>query len=321
MTRSVLAIDAGQTGIKTRLVVDGAVVRETLLPGIRTHEPLLAQLAQVTAQLAPNTGTDVSGGITGIDTVTAGVSGLTRADADAAALLAAVAPLGVRRVLLAHDSISSFVGALGDDRGAVVASGTGVVTLGVGRERVRRVDGWGNIMGDAGSGYWIGREALEAGMRSYDGRGPETLLSGLITDRWPDIEQAYIDLQADPHRVSVVAAFAEQVAALASVDDVAADICRAAADELALSVLAALQSVGETGPDAEPRLSAIGGVFRSDRIRNRFEHRVRDAVPHIQIIAPKGNGLDGSAALAALAERHPLRAHLTIASVEHSATT
>ncbi len=46
--------------------------------------------------------------------------------------------------------------------------------------RVARVDGWGNIMGDAGSGYWIGREALDAVMRAYDGRGPQTALTDVV---------------------------------------------------------------------------------------------------------------------------------------------
>ena len=99
-------------------------------------------------------------------TSSAGISGLTDQDADAAALLSLLAGTGIRSTVLAHDSTTSYLGALGDTRGAVVASGTGVVTLAVGVETVARVDGWGYIMGDAGSGYWIGR----AGTRRRDAR-------------------------------------------------------------------------------------------------------------------------------------------------------
>ena len=99
-------------------------------------------------------------------TSSAGISGLTDQDADAAALLSLLAGTGIRSTVLAHDSTTSYLGALGDTRGAVVASGTGVVTLAVGVETVARVDGWGYIMGDAGSGYWIGR----AGARRRDAR-------------------------------------------------------------------------------------------------------------------------------------------------------
>src|SRR5690606_10204229 len=39
-----------------------------------------------------------------------------------------------------------------------------------------RAGGWGYLLGDEGSGYWIGREALRAALRAEDGRGPATAL-------------------------------------------------------------------------------------------------------------------------------------------------
>lgn len=35
--------------------------------------------------------------------------------------------------------------------------------------RSRRADGWGHLLGDCGSGAWIGRAGLEAAPRAYDG--------------------------------------------------------------------------------------------------------------------------------------------------------
>ena len=81
-------------------------------------------------------------------------------------------------------------------------------------------------MGDAGSGFWIGREALDAVMRAHDGRGPATALTAVVQGRWPDLEDAYVQLQSDPARVSVVAWFAETVAAHAATDEVAASHLR-----------------------------------------------------------------------------------------------
>ncbi len=307
-----LAIDAGQTGTKVRFERDGASAYADVLPGVRTHEPLLPQLAETVLRVR-----EASGGSPA--TVSYGVSGLTREGADARALLGLLDGIGVRRVLLAHDSITSFLGTLGDVRGAVVASGTGVVTLAVGRERVARVDGWGNIMGDAGSAYWIGREALDAGMRAYDGRGPETAIVEIMRERWADLEEAYIELQTADDRVRIVASFAERVAALAASGDAVADrICLAAAHELTHSVRSALRRVAAPGDDpAEgPVVSAIGGVFRSDRIRRRFEELVRVAHPGARFEAPHGTGLDGASTLARLPERHPLRGHVAVASAD-----
>jgi N-acetylmuramic acid 6-phosphate etherase len=43
-----------------------------------------------------------------------------------------------------------------------------------------RAGGWGYLFGDEGSGYAIGAAALRAVMKSYDGRGPSTVLTELI---------------------------------------------------------------------------------------------------------------------------------------------
>lgn len=306
-----LALDAGQTGIKLRLERPGRGPVDEVLPGVRTDRPLLPQLADAARHVRRASGEPV-----GI--VASGVSGLTEAGADASVLLSLVEDIGAQRVLLAHDSITSFLGTLGDRRGAVVASGTGVVTLAVGRELVARVDGWGNIMGDAGSGHWIGRAALEAAMRAHDGRGPDTALLGLLRERWPNPEEAYIELQGDPDRVRSVAAFAAPTAALAEEGDaVAREICLAAAAELALSVDSALRRVGEPAQEDEgPHVSAIGGIFASPVIRERFDALLRERYPRMRPHAAHGTGLDGAATLALLPAGHPLRAHVAAASSE-----
>lgn len=294
--RTVLAIDAGQTGIKVRLDAGGAA-HDRVFPGILTGRPLLPQLAAVVREMLPG------GGDRSVS-VTAGVSGLTSGESDAAALLAGISDPRVHEVRLTHDSTTSFLGALGMSQGAVVAAGTGVVTLAVGPDRVARVDGWGHIMGDAGSGYWIGREALDAVMRAFDGRGPHTALRDVVAARWPDLPGAYIDLQSDPDRVAVVAAFAAEVARLAADGDpVARGISARAGAELALSVATALRLVN-VGAGAE--VCAIGGVLRSDAVRDAFAERLAAGDAEVRLVDPRGSGIDGAAALADLAPRHPL---------------
>ena len=302
MSTAVLAIDAGQTGIKVR-------VREhdIVFPGIRTGEPLLPQLAAVARAAIERTGADVS-------VVSAGVSGLTTRESDAAALLARIDRAAVHEVILAHDSTTSFLGALGDTRGAVVAAGTGVVTLAVGASRVARVDGWGYLMGDAGSGYWIGREALDAVMREFDGRGPTTALRAVAEERWPDLTQAYIHLQSDPERVSVVASFAAHVSRLASEGDaVSQNITVRAGGELAHSVETALRRVRSGDEGEHFAACAIGGVFRSPQLREAFASHIAASEFDVTLVEPRGHGIDGAVALAGLEERHPLAHAVSIA--------
>ena len=302
MSAPVLAIDAGQTGMKVRLK-NGIAHEDVLFGGIRTHVPLLPQLAEVVRGAIDRTG--------GTPTVvTAGISGLTDRDADADALLAMLSGTGVRKVILAHDSTTSFLGALGDTRGAVVAAGTGVVTLAVGRDAVARVDGWGHLMGDAGSGYWIGQQALEAVMRDYDGRGPHTALSDVVRETWPELDQAYIALQGTDDRVRVVASYAAHVARLAGEgDDVAIAITHRAAAQLALSVATAIRRVAHA-EDEHLAVCALGGVFRSRLLQTEFDAALRagQGVTDIAIVSPQGQGIDGAIALADLAAPHPLAA-------------
>lgn len=290
---SLLAIDAGQTGIKLRLLRRGAAPVDAVVPGVRTDQPLLPQLADAARAVA---------GEEPVDVVAAGVSGLTGHESDAAALRGLVP--GSPRVLLAHDSVTSYLGTLGELPGVVVASGTGSIVFAVGPGGVARVDGWGYLMGDAGSGFWVGREALDAVMRAHDGRGPATSLTEVVRERWPDLEDAYVLLQSDPARVSVVASFARAVAEHADTDAVAARICREAGEELALSAVTALRRVGV---ESAPFVSAIGGVLRGAHVRAAFEEAVLAVHPTARFEAPHGTGIDGAVALARLAPAHPLR--------------
>ena len=180
------------------------------------------------------------------------------------------------------------------------------MTLAVGAKAVARVDGWGNLLGDAGSGYWIGRAALEAVMRAHDGRGPATKLTAAALAEFPDLEQAYITLQSDPGRVRRIAAYTRHVAELATQDEVAASICDAAARELVLSVATALERVGEAdGPS--PVVCAMGGVLRADAIASRFTEQLRARWPEADIREPAGSGLDGAALLPDVGEKSALR--------------
>ena len=47
---------------------------------------------------------------------------------------------------------------------------------------VFRIGGWGYLLDSAGSGYDIGRQALEAALRAQDGRGCQTALSAKLAD-------------------------------------------------------------------------------------------------------------------------------------------
>ncbi len=306
-TSLALVVDSGQTDIRVRaLGPDGFAAT---YPGVRTNAGLLPQLAGVIGAATRESGRT-------FPVVAIGTSGLTEVDNDPDRLLGLCRDAGVVEVRLAHDSITSYLGALGLGYGVVVAAGTGVVTLGVGPAGVARVDGWGHVMGDAGSGFWIGREALEAVMRAHDGRGPRTALTDVVRDRYPNLERAYIEIQADRDWVRVVAGFARSVAALATSDPVAGEICRAAGSELAQSAVTALARAG-LEHDPAPRVALIGGIMKSAVIRDSCEAGIRRVMPSAGIVTPGGDGLAGAELLLAVSHDNALSGAVAIARRAH----
>lgn len=294
---SFIAIDAGQTSIKVAICADGQSVTKLTFPGIRTDLPLLPQLAEVTAKASAETGINPN-------TLTAGVSGLTNLEADATKLLSLTQAVGIQKVILAHDSITAFLGTLGDENGVVVASGTGVVTFGVGPSSTARVDGWGWIMGDAGSGFWIGKQALEAVMRAHDKRGGATQLTERVQMHFPNLEDAYIEIQSNPERVQVVASFAKDVSELAQTDLIAKEISDLAAMELADSVATAWQRVSR--PSLRPKIAVTGSVFKNSRLHETFINLLQAKIEAFDLVETEGDGLTGAIALTRLGDNHPL---------------
>ncbi|MFI7340789.1 N-acetylglucosamine kinase [Streptomyces sp. NPDC050085] len=68
--------------------------------------------------------------------------------------------------------------------GLVLIAGTGAVAARIaGRRTVRVVDGDGWLLGDTGSGFWLGRQALSSALRAVDGRAEWGPLVTLVLDR------------------------------------------------------------------------------------------------------------------------------------------
>ena len=288
-TSTVLCMDAGQSGIRTQVRMGERILAEFETGGVLTDRPLNPQLARAATEALQAS----AAGAQGVPHAAAiGTTGLND-QADVAGLLDLLAPLGITEVFLAHDSITSYLGALGDEPGVVVAAGTGVVTLAVGEQRVQRVDGWGYLIGDAGSGFWIGRAGLDAVMRAHDGRGPATALTEVAHDEFGDLEQAYLVLQADPLRVSRIARYARVVAELATDDPVCRRICQDAAAELAHSVITGLQAVGQDGR-SDPAVAMIGKAFHGEMMRATFEALILERFADARLSRGEGNGLGGA---------------------------
>ena len=297
---ALLAIDAGQTGIRSVLELDGKKITKDF-DGLRTDLELFPQLAAVVSGALGASGISKSEPVI----VAIGMTGLTKTNSKPEQLLQ-ILDDQVHSLYLAHDSVSGFLGSIGLVTGVMTAVGTGVVTMGVGATKCARVDGWGNLIGDAGSAYWIGRAGLEAGMKSFDGRAPKSALLEIVTKNFPNPEDAYIELQTDENRVSRIASFARAVIEAADTDAAAKEIVLQAARELALSAVTAARLTA-TDKESAPRFSWAGNVMQAKLLREEFANEIKKSLPSAQVIEPIGQPIDGVALLSQIPTDSPLR--------------
>lgn len=85
--------------------------------------------------------------------------------------------LSFGRVRVVQDAQTAAAGALGVEDGIVAAMGTGSVFIRQLGGEVVTIGGWGPILGDEGSGNWLGRRFLAHVLRASDGLAAETPLT------------------------------------------------------------------------------------------------------------------------------------------------
>jgi N-acetylglucosamine kinase-like BadF-type ATPase len=196
------------------------------------------------------------------------------------------------------------VAGAGASPGVVVISGTGSIAYGVsGRGMAARAGGWGPTLGDEGSGYWIGRRALEAVVRDVDGRGSRTALTERVLEYFslPRPELLVSEIYHQPHGRRAIASLGPIVdRARMDGDLVASEIMIDAADELAraaASVITRLEMRGEEFPI----LLAGGMLRRSDWLAAEVDRRMAEVAPRSEVLPLTHEPVIGAVRLAVAA--------------------
>ncbi|MCK9905219.1 hypothetical protein MXD63_35165, partial [Frankia sp. Cpl3] len=83
----------------------------------------------------------------------------------------------VKQLLVENDGLAVLLGATNGEPGVLVIAGTGSIAYGINHAGISaRAGGWGHRVGDEGSGYWLGKQAITAILQAADGRGKPTSL-------------------------------------------------------------------------------------------------------------------------------------------------
>ena len=224
------------------------------------------------------------------------------------------------QVVVALDVLTTLVCAGITGPGVGVASGTGSVAFArSATDETIIVGGWGYILGDDGSGYSIGLNALRIACRIDDEMVPDTgiglrLLTALHQTTMREVYDAVLGGRID--RVEI-AALAKVVAELAEAGDVyAVSIVRAAASALADMVQVAATRANLI--DGAFQVVAVGGVVSTPgAVMSALTAEVAERMPNARIVAARFAPAVGALALALQAGRVPLTDHV-LTTLEHS---
>ncbi|NLB73992.1 MAG: hypothetical protein GX795_08220 [Firmicutes bacterium] len=201
----------------------------------------------------------------GFDVMWIGIAGVDR-PGERERVTASLQDLGLaRRVVVDNDAAAALASGTMGKPGIVVIAGTGSIAFGVNEEGKRaRSGGWGYILGDEGSAYYIGRKALNSVTRARDGRGKQTLLSQAIIDHFSinNVDELVGLAYADRFDRIEIANLSPVVAEIAGEgDEVACWILDQAGAELGIAAGAVAKALNME--DTEFPCVTTGGVFKS----------------------------------------------------------
>ena len=228
------------------------------------------------------------------------------------------------RVVFASDLLASFCSGTHEEAGYALVAGTGAAAIRV--EEGRQVgtgDGLGWLLGDEGSGFWIGRRVALAALADLDGRGPATTLTAALRARLDVPADLAPRLAAESMSRLLYAARPVRLADLAGLAFVAADdgdgVAHAILTEAAQRLATTLRAV--TTPRLQGPVVLGGGALAHSRTLREAAlsaYAGEGAVPETVVVR------DGAVGAAVLALRHagvvvdePLFATLTASVADH----
>ncbi len=308
----ILGLDIGGSKSRARLVADDVIIAEaeassaslTAAGQDGADRALTALLRQLPAAAGP------------LDAVCAGAAGL-RAPQTRDFLLARLAPLTRSGTVIVVSDAELILPAAGLADGIAVICGTGSIARGEYQGRNGRAGGWGYLLGDEGSGYWIVRAALrtlldrrdrgqpDAGQPRRAQRSPDQLSpdqpggdlgsSLLAAAGAADLDSLHAAFLREP-QPRLWARYAPAV--LACADPAAAELAREAA--AALAGLAARVAT-RIGAPADVPIVLAGGLMADPRLRTATSAALTATMPGCDVRPLAEPPVAGAVRLAAAA--------------------
>jgi len=196
---------------------------------------------------------------------------------------------GVKVVSDAHIALE---GAFPDSAGCILIAGTGSILFGKDEKGIiHRVGGFGRLIGDEGSGYSIGRKALNAVSKESDGRGESTLISELLNAKMNSGTSNSIINKVYKEKLDVASVAKIVIEAAEEGDPIAEDILDEEADELVLHIKSLMNKIQTDNLNVAFSGSLIDNKnFYSDLLKQK----IKSTLPKVIVVKPASTPVSGA---------------------------
>jgi N-acetylglucosamine kinase-like BadF-type ATPase len=296
-----MGIDGGGTHTRSLVINDLGAVIGMGNSGPSKPDAVDPETARANLHQAIWASCEPCGGPAMLDTIFVGMGGVV-SEVDSEVVRRMLDGLALRPTIpigIDHDIRVALAGGTAGQPGIALIAGTGSSCYGRNAAGESwRCGGWGYILDDVGSSFYLGQQALMAIVRSYDGRGPATALQG------PVLEALGLhDPDEIMHRIyhprldhGGIAGLAPIVCAMADSDSVARSIITRGCADLAEMVLV---TVHKLRLPEDTLVVPVGSLATASMIfRRTLEQAIHSVLPEAQVRAPLIPPVAGAAFLA-----------------------
>ena len=202
----------------------------------------------------------------------------------------------INPVKVISDALIALEGAFPGKPGCILIAGTGSILFGKDdKGKIHRVGGFGRLIGDEGSGYSIGRKALQAVSGELDGRAEKTLMTKKLFDQMniSDSEELITKIYKENFDIASIAPLV--ISSAEKNDKPAQRILNEEAEELVLHVKSMMKKMNLK----KLNLAFIGGLISNKNFYSTLLiKKIKSSLPNVTISKPRLSPVEGAILMA-----------------------
>lgn len=301
-TRYIIGVDGGATKTEALLLrEDGTVCGRATMGPSNPHALGEDQLRRVLRGIVTAACKDAAVPLARVAALCFAMAGVDR-PADRALMTGILNPFLKHgpRLAVVNDAVAALMAALDRPHGIVLISGTGSICYGFNEDRGRtaRCGGWGQFLGDEGSGYAIGLAALRRAMQEHDGREKPTSFGAAVLSfvGVGDATELLTWLRLSENSKAAIASVAPVVHERADLKDrIALSILDENAEQLLRIIAPVHRKLFVRTPGRIPMVLSGSNLTASPRLRKLLERKCRKSGLKLSPVIPDATPVMGAA--------------------------